>query len=149
MEYNFKGKTVLVVQRSLLAGSEIEQALRSAGARVYLTGNIVSAFDLVQRARFDGAIIDQGFHNEAFDLCEELRDHGVPYIASAAPHKLAETPLRRRDAAFAVWRLGNVITGRKHAHEHVDYAPGTLAISRLPATSHPKAQTPHHHAVGD
>ena len=109
MERNLIGKAILIVQGSLLAGSELENAFGRSGARIYLTSNMISAFDLLRRIRFDGAVVDQGLHNAAFDLCSELQDLGIPYICSAAPHRLQKPAARRQDADHAVWRLGDMI----------------------------------------
>jgi hypothetical protein len=55
MENALTGKNILIVQGSLLAGTELRDALVRAGAHAYLTCNLISAFDLVQKHRFDGA----------------------------------------------------------------------------------------------
>ncbi|HWB46150.1 MAG TPA: hypothetical protein VG900_11975 [Hyphomicrobiaceae bacterium] len=112
MECHLNGKTVLIVQGSLLAGPELQNAFGRAGARVFLTANIINAFGLLKRVAFDGAVIDQGLHNEAFDLCSELRELGVPYICCSAPHRLQKPAARLRDAAHAVWRLGDVLSAK-------------------------------------
>jgi hypothetical protein len=110
MERNLSGKNVLIVQGSLIAGSELKDAFERAGARVYLTGNLISAFNLLQRVEFDGAMIDQGLHNEAFDLCMELRELSIPYMCCASPHRLQGLAARVSDADHAVWKLANVLS---------------------------------------
>ena len=117
MENTVKGKNILIVQGSLLAGSELRDALVRAGAHAYLTCNLISAFELVQKHRFDGAVIDRGLHNEAFDLCAELQDLGVPYVCCAAPHRLQGLSTRERDADHAVWKLGSVIAAERAAEQ--------------------------------
>jgi hypothetical protein len=112
VDHDISGKTILIVQGSLIVASELEQAFRKRGARVYLTGNLVSAFNLLQRIEFDGAVVDQSLHNVAYELCDELRDLGVPYICCAVPHKLAVAAARWRDAEQTVWRLSQTISGR-------------------------------------
>lgn len=112
MTHDFTGKTILIVQGSLLAGSELEEAFRRAGARVYLTANVISAFNLLRRVRFDGAVIDQGLHNAAFDLCSELHDLKIPYICCAVLHRLQGASARSRDADHALWRLADIVSSR-------------------------------------
>lgn len=89
----------------MLAGAELANAFRRAGAHVHLTTNIINAFNLLRREQFDGAVVDQGRHNEAFDLCSEFRDLGVPYIGCVAPHRLQRAAMRTRDADHAVRQL--------------------------------------------
>lgn len=105
MERSFSGKNILVVEGSLLTGQELEQAFIRAGARVYLTTNIISAFGLLRAVHFDGAVIDQGLHNEAYNLCCELRELGIPEICCAAPHHLQASAARQRGAEHVVRRL--------------------------------------------
>jgi hypothetical protein len=123
MRQDFSDKTILIVQGSLLSGAELESAFKRAGASVYLAGNIISAFSLLNRTSFDGAVIDQGLHNAAFDLCCELRELGVPYVCSAAPHLLQSQSAREREAHRAVARLGDIIASRAEAE--IDTPVGT------------------------
>ena len=110
MERNLSGKNILIVQGSLLAGFELRDAFMRSGARVYLTGNLISAFDLLQRIQFDDTVVDQGLHNEAFDLCTEFQALNIPYICCASPHRLQGLAARGRDADQAVWKLANVMS---------------------------------------
>ena len=112
MEPNLCGKTILVVEGSLLAGSELAESFGRCGARVHLTANLINAFSLLRRTHFDGAVIDHGLHNEAFDLCTELRDLDVPYICCNAPHRLQRAASRKSDADHALWRLGDMLASR-------------------------------------
>lgn len=94
----------------MLAGGELADAFRRAGADVHLTTNIINAFNLLRRREpFDGAVVDQGRHNEAFDLCSELRDLGIPYIGCVAPHRLQRAAMRARDADHVVGQLQSKI----------------------------------------
>ena len=112
MDRDLDGKTILIVEGSLLAGAELADAFRRAGANVQLTTNIINAFNLLRREPFDGAVVDQGRHNEAFDLCSELRDLGVPYIGCVAPHRLQRAAMRARDAEHVVGQLQSMISNQ-------------------------------------
>ena len=112
MGHQLTGKKILVVQGSLLSGSELVDALTGCGAKVYLTANLISAFDLLRRIKFDGAVIDQGLHNVAFDLCSELHDLAIPYICCTAPHQMQRRAVRQREADHAAWRLSEIISAR-------------------------------------
>lgn len=116
MERNLSGKKILIVEGSLLAGQDLEQAFIRAGAQVYLTANIISAFGLLRSVHFEGAVIDQGLHNEAFDICCELRELGIPEVCCAAPHRLQASAARQRDAEHVVRRLDERIA-------HLDLRP--------------------------
>jgi hypothetical protein len=104
------GKTILVVEGSLLSTVELKQALEDAGAAVCVTTNLISAFGLLDRMRFDGAMIDQALHNEASDLCTELRSVDTPYICCNAPHRLQGMGARQRAARLAAERLSRLIS---------------------------------------
>ena len=80
----------------------------SGGA--FVAHKVAAAFELLRRIRFDGAVIDQGLHNEAFDLCEELRAANIPYISCTTPHRLQGWDTRKRDAEHAVWKLAHVLS---------------------------------------
>ena len=129
MERNLNGKTILIVEGSLLAGAELAEAFGRAGARVYLTTNMINAFSLLRRMQFDGALIDQGLHNEAFDLYGELQELGITYICCAAPHRLQKTAGRKRDADHAVWRLDSEILAQ------ADGPAGSIGLNTLPPDS--------------
>lgn len=109
METAIQGKRVLLVQGSSLASDELFDALCEAGAKPYPTSNLLNAFTLVERVSFDAALIDQGLHNEAFDLCAELQERGIPYVSCAGPHRLQGPAARRQEAQYAIWRLGALI----------------------------------------
>lgn len=126
LDRDLGGQTILIVEGSLLAGAELADAFRRAGANVRLTTNIINAFNLLRREPFDGAVVDQGRHNEAFDLCSELRDRGVPYIGCVAPHRLQKAAVRIRDADHAVRQLQSKI------FEQVETQPPDHRRSRTP-----------------
>jgi hypothetical protein len=109
LDCDLGGKTILIVEGSVLAGAELADAFRRAGADVHLTTNIINAFNLLRREPFDGAVVDQGRHNEAFDLCSELRDLGIPYIGCVTPHRLQRAAMRARDADHVVGLLQSKI----------------------------------------
>lgn len=96
------GKKILVVKASLLSTAELDAALKEQGAAVQLASNVISAFAVIERRAFDGAILDKGLHNEAFDLCAELRELDVPYVLSDKPHELQKVGVRRRAAREVV-----------------------------------------------
>ena len=46
--------------------------------------DLISASSVIERHMFDGAVIDKGLHNQAFDLCTELQLLDVSYITCNA-----------------------------------------------------------------
>ncbi|HET6390355.1 hypothetical protein [Hyphomicrobium sp.] len=108
MHYNLNltlsGKKILIVKGSLLETGAIATALAERGAKVVTATNLISAFSLIEREAFDGAVIDQGLHNEAFDLCAELKSLNVPYVLAQAPHEL-QKPASQRSAASDIAEL--------------------------------------------
>jgi DNA-binding response OmpR family regulator len=109
MENKLTGKKILIVNGSVLADAELRDALVRLGAKVTVTKNMVSAFDLIARRDFNGAVIDHGLHNEAFDLCTELQALDIPYISANVPHRLQGLEARERDADATAERLANLI----------------------------------------
>jgi DNA-binding response OmpR family regulator len=105
MRKDLLGKTILIVKGSLLSTAEVEAVLKEQGARVQMAGNIISAFALVERGKWDGAILDRSLHNEAFELCVELHGRNVPYVMADKPHELQKRGARRRAASAVVAEL--------------------------------------------
>ena len=124
MKVNLVGKAILIVEGSLLATDNLKDALFDAGARVYSTANILNAFDLVSLTTVDGVIIDQGLHNEVFDLCEDLRAQKVPYLCASTPHRLQGVDSRRREAEHIVWRLCNRMQSELKSGQCVTHEAG-------------------------
>jgi len=110
MQESLNGKKILIVKGSLIASDELQEALASEGARPFLAHNVSHAFELVERIKFDGVMVDHGLHNEAFDLCTELQAGDIPYISCNAPHRLQGWQARKRDAEHAVWKLAHVLS---------------------------------------
>lgn len=104
------GKKILVVEGSLIASEELQEALHQAGARPFVAHNVSAAFHLVERIKFAGVILDHGLHNEAFDLCTELQAADIPYVSCRAPHRLQGWNARKREAEHAVCKLAHVLS---------------------------------------
>ena len=121
------GKKVLILQGSLLQTQPLEAALADMGAKAVTSTNLISAFSLIERETFDGAVIDQGLHNEAFDLCAELKSLDVPYVLAQAPHEL-QKPAAQRSAA---WDIAKMLAARLASG---DGRATSGNIARYPAT---------------
>lgn len=119
MESQLNGKTVLIVEGSSLAGDALAEAFRRAGSRIHVTGNILSAFDMVGRLKIDAAVLDHGLHNEVFELCEEFRELKIPFVTCSTPHRLQGLEARRKDASHVAWRLESVMKSRSVPDAHV------------------------------
>jgi response regulator RpfG family c-di-GMP phosphodiesterase len=135
MSENLLGKAILMVKGSLLSTDELEAALKEQGARVQTASNIISAFALVERRRFDGAILDKGLHNEAFDLCAELKERRVPYLLSNKPHECQKPGARRRAANDVVKDLIMTMGTKRGTAE-------PARMNRVSARVRPAAQAP-------
>ena len=117
MQQDMVGKKILIVKGSLLPVQELEAALVEQGAAIQTVTNIISAFSVIERDRFDGAVIDQGLHNQAFDFCTELQSLNVPYITCGAPHGLQSRPAKERDAQKAVASLRSAMRAYPRSRE--------------------------------
>ena len=107
------GKNILIVEGSVVATHELQETLREAKARPIVARNVNAAFDLLQRLKIDGVIVDQALHNEAFEVCSECQERRVAYICCNAPHRLQGLSSRRDDAAHTVWRLAHIMARAK------------------------------------
>lgn len=105
MHHNLSGKKVLIVKGSLLVPFAVATALTKRGAKAVTATNVISAFSLIEREMFDAAVIDKGLHNEAFDLCAELKSLGVPYVLANAPHELQRPAMQMSAACDLVAEL--------------------------------------------
>ena len=122
-------KHILIMKGSLIADAELKDALIREGAKVTVTANIVTAFDLINRKHFDGAVVDHGLHNEAFYFCTELQALSIPYIIARAPCRLQGLAARKRDANATVQRLVNVLemeVDDVFADDYSDYVPSEI-----------------------
>ncbi len=135
MERKLWNKQILVVQGSLLAGPELREALERHGARVASTANLLSAFDLVARRNFDGAIVDHSLHNEAFDLCTEFQALGIPYLSASTPHRLQSEAARKADADMTAARLAHRLQTAVDVDEqdYADFMPPDATMTELRA----------------
>ncbi len=131
MENRLSGKKILIIKGSLLSDVELRDALVRLGAKVTVTNTVTMAFELVGRKRFDGAVVDHGLHNEAFDLCTDLQALDIPYISANAPHRLQGLDARERTADAMAQRLANLMDlgdADVSADDFADYMP----IDELP-----------------
>lgn len=134
MERKLSGKHILVVKGALLADVELRDTLVRHGARVTSTANLVSAFDLVARKEFDGAVVDHSLHNEAFDLCTEFQALGIPYLSANCPHRLQAPGCRKKDAEVTAARLAHQVEmAVDDVHAFTDLTSPDAAMSEVRA----------------
>jgi hypothetical protein len=114
-----KDKRILVVTGSLLAAEELHRKLAGHGARVFMSGNLVSVYELLRRHTFSAAVLDQSLHNEAYDLCTELEAFDVPYVWSREPERLADPATRQHQASHTVTRLVHAIGSMRGSRRDV------------------------------
>ena len=109
MEGILAGKNILIVEGLTLTSAEIREVLANEKAQGFVARGVSAAFRLLDRVRFDAVIIDRSLHNEAIDLCIELRTEGVPYVSCRAPNSWQGWSARKRDAEYAVEKLRGVL----------------------------------------
>jgi DNA-binding NtrC family response regulator len=130
MQPNLPGKRVLIIKGSLLAPDALEAALVEQGVKVVLATNLISAFSLIERDTFDAVVIDKGLHNEAIDLCAELKSLEVPYVMAHAPHAL-QKPLAQKGAAREIAAaLAERLLAEQPGHQQVETQ---IIAARYPA----------------
>ena len=111
MQHKLSRKKVLIVKGSLLVPFALETALSERGATAVTVTNIISAFSLIERGVIDAAVIDKGLHNEAFDLCAELKSLGIPYVLADAPHELQRPAMQMSAACDLVAEVAKRLRG--------------------------------------
>jgi hypothetical protein len=109
MESVLAGKNILIVEGLTLTSAEIKERLADETAKAFVARGVAAAFRLLDRVRFDAVIIDHSLHNEAIDLCIELRTEGIPYVSCRAPNSWQGWSARKRDAEYAVEKLRGVL----------------------------------------
>jgi hypothetical protein len=105
-----------VVTGSLLSATELRQEFARHGAVVYVSANLISVFELLRQHDFAGAVLDQSLHNEAFDVCTELRASNVPFVWSREPQRSAPPTIRQDKARATVARLLEESVGAPSSH---------------------------------
>jgi DNA-binding response OmpR family regulator len=78
MESILAGRKILIVEGLTLTSAEIREVLANEKAQAFVARDVAAAFRLLDRVRFDAVLIDHSLHNEAIDLCIELRTEGIP-----------------------------------------------------------------------
>jgi hypothetical protein len=110
MEDLLNGKKVLIVEGLTLSSQDIREALAAQGAHVFVAREVAAAFRLLDRIRFDAVVIDHSLHNEAVDLCIELRTESIPYVSCRAPNSWQGWSVRKREAEAVARKLENVFS---------------------------------------
>lgn len=130
MHNKLSGKKVLIVKGSLLVPFALEMALAERGARVITATNIISAFSLIEHETFDAAVIDKGLHNEAFDLCAELKSLSIPFVMADAPHELQRPAAQMAAACDLAAKLAERVQVREQPHEPTE---NDIVAAKYPA----------------
>ena len=110
MEDLLNGRKVLIVEGLTLSSQEIREVLANQGAHVFVAHGVAAAFRLLDRIRFDAVIIDHSLHNEAVDLCIELRTESIPHVSCRAPNSWQGWSVRKREAEAAARKLENLFS---------------------------------------
>jgi hypothetical protein len=131
---SLSGKSILIVQGPGFSTAELRAELERRGANAVIVADVPSAFLLVDRLPFDGAIIDRALQNNVFDFCTELQALYIPYISVAGPHCSQKPTSRMRDAEKAANNLIAVFS------QDVDDAPEDWLV--VDFSSGPKAEAP-------
>ena len=97
---------------------------------MYITCNLISAFHLLERKAFHGAVVDQRLQ-ESFDICAELQARCIPYICCNLPHRLQGLSARRTDADHVVWKLASVICCADNQLDYTVPNEGTPTENRI------------------
>ena len=119
MSTDLTGKKILIVEGSLLSGTELRSALMQAGAQVNVARSVSDAFNRLKPGLPDAAIVDYALHNEAFDLCTEFQAYEVPYIHCRNPNRLQGLEARDREAEHVVWKLAHILSRAEEDAETV------------------------------
>ncbi|MEO7814385.1 MAG: HWE histidine kinase domain-containing protein [Sphingomicrobium sp.] len=96
--YLLKGRTVLLVEDSLIIALDAEDILSRMGAtRVISDGTVIGAVSAIDTEKVDLAILDinLGDHN-SFPIADRLDDLGIPFLFATGYGEQAQLPERHR-----------------------------------------------------
>ncbi len=74
-------KHILIVEDEIYIALDLQAALSEAGATTAQADTSNAAIELVQRSRFDAAILDVHLRDEStYAVADELRRQGIPFV---------------------------------------------------------------------
>jgi DNA-binding response OmpR family regulator len=81
MVLDLSGRCVLVVEDEPLIAMEIEQALESAGASVFIAATLDEALRLTEQGGLSAAVLDLVLGaSDGGLLCARLRERAIPFV---------------------------------------------------------------------
>lgn len=94
------GRHILVAEDEPLIGLDVADALRSAGAHVVSSHNVIDALSKAGDAELSAAILDVNLVGEDCSLvCQRLAERGVPFVFYTG---LTDVPVHDKWPAVAV-----------------------------------------------
>ena len=111
-------RRVLVVEDEMIVAMLVEDMVGDLGFEVAgVAGRLNDAFQLLEKARFDIAVLDVSLNGElVFPFARALKEHHIPFVFATAygargippefaGHPVVQKPFRTQDLADAIRRL--------------------------------------------
>ena len=84
------GSRLLLVEDEPIIGFALEDMMMEEGAQTQFASSLEAAMKLVNKERFDGAIVDINLHGqESYELARELMRQKVPFIFATGYGEMA------------------------------------------------------------
>ena len=92
------GKSLLLVEDSMMIALDAQSMLQNCGAEVELAASSVDARRAIKLNRFDAAILDVNLYTEtSFVVAEDLQDLAIPFVFATGYGETVVVPDRFRD----------------------------------------------------
>lgn len=101
LKADLKGKTLLLVEDSMMIALDAQAMLQGCGAEVELVSTTREAKRALTLNRFDAAILDVNLYTEtSFAIAEDLQDRRIPFVFATGYGEMVSVPERFRDVCI-------------------------------------------------
>ena len=92
------GKSLLLVEDSMMIALDAQSMLQSCGAEVELAATATDARRAIKLNKFDAAILDVNLYTEtSFVIAEDLQDRAIPFVFATGYGETVTVPERFKD----------------------------------------------------
>ncbi|WP_246725015.1 HWE histidine kinase domain-containing protein [Beijerinckia sp. L45] len=101
LKADLNGKTLLLVEDSMMIALDAQAMLQGCGADVELVSTTREAKRALTLNRFDAAILDVNLYSEtSFTIAEDLQDRRIPFVFATGYGEMVSVPERFKDVSI-------------------------------------------------